>query len=61
MILSPDMDPMEVIEKSERDYKPGSFYMEAPEDDPDPIIVRLRLASPWCLFWGTPALGHHCI
>lgn len=46
MALDPSMDPMEVIAKSERDYKPGSFYSESPEDDPDPIIVRRPCPRP---------------
>ena len=41
LIISPNMDPMEVVERSGRDYEPASYVEEAPEDEHDPIMVRL--------------------
>ena len=54
MTLHPDADPMEVIAKSGRDYVPGSFYAESPEDEYDPILVcpHLRcLCPPLFICW----------
>jgi hypothetical protein len=34
------MDPLEVIERSGRDYEPATYVEDAPEHEHDPIMVR---------------------
>lgn len=42
MIISPDMDPLEVVEQSGRDYEPSTYVQDDPEHLRDPILVRTR-------------------
>jgi hypothetical protein len=40
IIISPDMDPLEVLEACGRDYEPSTFVQDDPEHLENPILVR---------------------
>lgn len=46
LIISPDMEPLEVVEKSGREYEPSTYVQDDPEHLPNPILVRARLSAP---------------
>lgn len=41
MIISPDMDPLEVVKASGRDYEPSTYVQDDPEDAPNRILEKI--------------------